>query len=102
MVDLRTTHRPIICPAKTELQQSVGRNRFCEIGRVARRNKRSDRGRWFNGKILRRVRMPKYQLKLYDSLVWLWRGLDRLLPWHGLSVIAVGRKPEGPTPPPVR
>ena len=46
-----------------------------------------------DGKILRRTLMPKFQLKAYDSLVWLWRGLDRWLPWHGLSVIAVATKP---------
>jgi SAM-dependent methyltransferase len=50
-------------------------------------------GWWLNGRVLRRVHMPKYQLKLYDSLVWLWRRLDRFLPWQGLSVIAVARKP---------
>jgi len=46
-----------------------------------------------NGKLLRRTRMAKYQLKMYDSLVWLWRRIDWLLPWHGLSIVAVGRKP---------
>jgi glycosyltransferase involved in cell wall biosynthesis len=46
-----------------------------------------------NGKLLRRTRMAKYQLKMFDSLVWLWRRVDWLLPWHGLSVVAVGRKP---------
>jgi SAM-dependent methyltransferase len=51
-------------------------------------------GWWLNGRVLRRVHMPKYQLKLYDSLVWLWRRLDRFLPWQGLSVIAVARKPD--------
>ena len=50
---------------------------------------------WFvNGRLLRRTRMAKYQLKAYDSLVWLWRAIDWLLPWHGLSIVAVARKPE--------
>jgi 2-polyprenyl-3-methyl-5-hydroxy-6-metoxy-1,4-benzoquinol methylase len=48
---------------------------------------------WFlNGKIMRRTRMAKYQLKMFDSLVWLWRRIDWLLPWHGLSIIAVAKK----------
>ena len=46
-----------------------------------------------NGKLLRRTRMAKIQLKLFDSLVWLWRRIDWLFPWRGLSVVAVGRKP---------
>ncbi|HYF52025.1 MAG TPA: bifunctional glycosyltransferase/class I SAM-dependent methyltransferase [Planctomycetota bacterium] len=49
---------------------------------------------WFlNGKILRRTRMAKYQLKMFDSLVWLWKRVDWLFPWHGLSVVAIARKP---------
>jgi glycosyltransferase involved in cell wall biosynthesis len=51
-------------------------------------------GWWLNGRVLRRRHMPKVQLKFYDSLVWLWRRIDRFLPWQGLSVIAVARKPE--------
>ena len=48
---------------------------------------------WFlNGVILRRRRMAKLQLKMYDLLVWLWRCLDCLLPWPGLSLVAVARK----------
>ncbi len=48
-----------------------------------------------NGKLLRRVRIPKFQLKLFDSFVWLWRRIDWLLPWRGLSLVAVARKPRG-------
>ncbi|HYG75590.1 MAG TPA: bifunctional glycosyltransferase/class I SAM-dependent methyltransferase [Planctomycetota bacterium] len=51
---------------------------------------------WFlNGKILRRTRMAKYQLKMFDSLVWLWRRIDWLLPWHGLSIVTIAEKPKG-------
>ncbi len=46
-----------------------------------------------NGKLLGRTRMAKYQLKMFDSLVWLWRRIDFMLPWHGLSIVGVGRKP---------
>jgi hypothetical protein len=52
---------------------------------------------WFvNGKLLRRKRVNKLQLKLFDSLVWLWRLLDRALPIPGLSIIAIARKPGNP------
>ncbi|HEY3323883.1 MAG TPA: bifunctional glycosyltransferase/class I SAM-dependent methyltransferase [Planctomycetota bacterium] len=54
---------------------------------------------WFlNGRIFKRTKMAKYQLKLYDSLVWLWRRMDWLLPWHGLSIVAVATKPQVPHP----
>ena len=49
---------------------------------------------WFiNGKILRRKRFSKLQLKFYDSFVWLWRILDKIVPLPGLSIIAIARKP---------
>jgi len=35
-------------------------------------------------------------LKIFDKSVWLWRRLDVLLPWPGLSLLAVGRKPVAP------
>lgn len=45
-----------------------------------------------NNKIMGRIQIPKYQMKFYDSLVWLWRRIDNILPWPGLSLIAVARK----------
>jgi len=53
---------------------------------------------WFlNGRILRRRSFGRLQLKIYDSMIWLWRRLDRCLPWSGLSLIAIARKPDTPT-----
>lgn len=49
---------------------------------------------WYNGCILRRKTFGKLQLKIFDSLVWLWRRLDRWLPWQGISLIAIARKPD--------
>jgi glycosyltransferase involved in cell wall biosynthesis len=50
---------------------------------------------WFSGKVMKRKEFGKVQLKLFDGLVWLWRRIDRFLPWPGLSVIVVARKPSG-------
>ncbi len=47
---------------------------------------------FFNGRILRRRNFSKFQLKIYDSLVWLWKVIDRWLPWRGLSIIVIARK----------
>ena len=46
-----------------------------------------------SGRILRRRRFGRVQLKIFDSLVWLWRILDRVLPLPGLSLVAVARRP---------
>jgi glycosyltransferase involved in cell wall biosynthesis len=52
---------------------------------------------WFlNGRIFRKKQFDKLQLKIFDSLVWLWRIVDRLIPFPGLSVICIARKPLAP------
>ena len=48
-----------------------------------------------NSWILRRKNLGKLQLKLFDSLIWLWRRIDRFLPLPGLSLIVVARRGEG-------
>jgi glycosyltransferase involved in cell wall biosynthesis len=47
---------------------------------------------FFNSCILRKTRLGIVQLKLFDSTIWLWRLIDRWLPWHGVSCIVVARK----------
>lgn len=44
------------------------------------------------GKLLESGSIGKLSMKLYDHLVWLFRLVDRLLPWKGLSLIVVARK----------
>lgn len=48
---------------------------------------------WKLNGLLGRTSFSRVQLKLYDSVVWLTRGLEVLLPWRGLSLIAICRKP---------
>ncbi len=45
------------------------------------------------GRLLRRKRINNLTLKLVDKTVWLWRLIDPLLPWRGLTLVAVARKP---------
>jgi glycosyltransferase involved in cell wall biosynthesis len=51
---------------------------------------------WAYSRLLGSTRINKPVLKLFDKTVWIWRRLDRLMPWPGLSLIAVARKPAGP------
>jgi hypothetical protein len=46
-------------------------------------------GWWFNGKLLRKREFGRIQLKLFNMLVPLLRGLDPLIPAPGLGLIAV-------------
>ena len=49
---------------------------------------------WLFGRLLGRKRIHKPALKLFDKTVWFWRRIDGLLPWRGLSLVAVARKGE--------
>ena len=54
---------------------------------------RVTRPAWYmNGKILRRRAFGRLQLWIFDRTVWLWRRIDRWLPWNPVSIIAVGVK----------
>lgn len=49
---------------------------------------------WFlNGRILKKRAFGRFQLWVFDHLVWLWRRIDRWLPWPSVSLIAIGVKP---------
>ena len=50
---------------------------------------------WLNGKLLRRRNFSRLQLKGFDWTVPLLRRFDRFIPWRGLGLIAVARRPAG-------
>lgn len=41
-------------------------------------------------------RINKLTLKIFDKSVWIWRRIDSILPWPGLSLILVARKTGAP------
>jgi glycosyltransferase involved in cell wall biosynthesis len=47
---------------------------------------------WISGNLLSRKRISRPALKLFDKTVWIWRRIDGLLPWRGLSLVAIARK----------
>jgi glycosyltransferase involved in cell wall biosynthesis len=51
---------------------------------------------WTFSKTLNKSQLGKPTLKIFDKTVWLWRRLDPLMPWGGLSVIASARKAAAP------
>jgi SAM-dependent methyltransferase len=77
--------------SKHELEGLLRENGY-EIEKMITFNKVGLPGWILNGKLLRRNKMAKYQLKIYDSIVFLSRRIDAFLPWPGLSIIAVARK----------
>ena len=49
---------------------------------------------WYiSGKVLRRSRLSRWSLRLFDATVFLWRYVDPFLPLPPVSIIAVARRP---------
>ena len=78
--------------SQSELAEKLEAAGF-ELETIFTFNKASLPAWWINGKLLKRKHFGKIQLKLFDSLIWFWRILDYVLPWKGMSLIAVGKKP---------
>lgn len=63
-----------------------------EVEQIIRFNRISRPGWWLNGRILKRRVISRFQLSNFDRGVWLWRRIDKMLPWRPTSIIAIGRK----------
>lgn len=55
-------------------------------------NRVSRPGWYLNGRIFKKQKISHLQLRVFDRLVWLWRKIDRWLPWPSTSIIAIGVK----------
>ena len=54
---------------------------------------RVSRPAWYlNGRILKKRKISRFQLRNFDRFVWLWRRIDHLLPWPATSLIVIGVK----------
>jgi SAM-dependent methyltransferase len=77
--------------SKAELSAMLEKRGF-KVQRMVNLNKISTPAWWLYGKILRRTHISKVMLKVFDKTVWIWRRIDGLLPWRGLSLVAVATK----------
>ncbi|HXA49114.1 MAG TPA: bifunctional glycosyltransferase/class I SAM-dependent methyltransferase [Candidatus Acidoferrum sp.] len=66
-----------------------------QVERVFEFNQVTRPGWWLNGRILKRRSFGRMQLRVFDALVPVWRRLDGMFPWRGVSVIGVGKVPKG-------
>jgi hypothetical protein len=64
------------------------------VERILRFNRVTRPAWFFNGRILKRETFSRFQLWVFDHMVWLWKKLDSVLPWGPISIIAVGVKVE--------
>lgn len=82
--------------ARDELKEKMERAGF-RVDTVLEFNRISRPGWWLTGKVLGRARISPLQLQVFDRFTWLWRRIDRWLPWPATSLIAVGVTPGGTT-----
>jgi 2-polyprenyl-3-methyl-5-hydroxy-6-metoxy-1,4-benzoquinol methylase len=45
----------------------------------------------FTGQVLKARTLSSSTLKIFDAFVWLWRRIDKSLPWQPTSIIAIAR-----------
>jgi glycosyltransferase involved in cell wall biosynthesis len=76
---------------RTSLRQGLERAGF-RVDQIFDFNRFSVPGWWFNGKVLRRQTFSRVQLKILQICMPVLRRLDPILPWGGLSLIAVAVK----------
>lgn len=77
--------------SRTEIQELLRRAGFA-IEQLCDFNRVGVPGWWLNFKILGRDSFSRIQLKALDTLLPLLRRVDRVWPWGGLSLLAIGRK----------
>ena len=77
--------------SRRELRALLEKHGFA-VERMYQLNRIGTPGWWLYGKVLRRGRISKVMLKIFDKTVWFWRRVDGLLPWPGLSLVIVAGK----------
>jgi glycosyltransferase involved in cell wall biosynthesis len=77
--------------SRAQIEQMVGTAGF-RVERVHQLNKVGTVSWWIYGKLLGRTKISKPALKLFDKTVWIWRRVDGLFPWPGLSLVVLARK----------
>jgi SAM-dependent methyltransferase len=77
--------------SETELRERMEQAGF-QVERVIMFNRVSRPAWYISGRIFKRTALGRRQMKLFDRFVWLWRRIDRILPWRSISLIAVGVK----------
>ena len=78
---------------KTRLR-ALFENLNYEIEELFTLNKIGVLGWWYRGKIAKQQTIGRFGLKVFNLLVPVFKWVDPLLPWKGLSLVIVARKPE--------
>ncbi|HUO84194.1 MAG TPA: glycosyltransferase, partial [Thermoanaerobaculia bacterium] len=78
---------------REDLEEKIRQAGF-EVVEVRYQNQAGRIAWWLNAKLLRRRELPSAQSRIFNTLVPLFRSLEPKEPKRGLSLMAVGRKPD--------
>jgi 2-polyprenyl-3-methyl-5-hydroxy-6-metoxy-1,4-benzoquinol methylase len=67
-------------------------NRGYELETMLQFNRVSRPGWRFTGQVLKSRTLSPAGMRIFDQFVWLWRRIDRKLPWEPTSIIAIARR----------
>ena len=73
--------------------QSLFTNLGYEIDELFSLNKIGVLGWWYRGKVAKQQAIGRFGLKAFNVLVPIFKLIDPILPWKGLSLVIVARKP---------
>jgi SAM-dependent methyltransferase len=76
--------------SESELREMLDKAGFT-VERVLQVNKVGKPAWWLYSKVLGKRSISKLTLKIFDKTVWIWRRIDGLFPWKGLSIVAIAR-----------
>ena len=77
--------------SRRELEALLNEAGF-EIRRAYQLNRVGKPGWWISSRVLKQRHVSKAALKVFDKTVWLWRRIDPVLPWSGLSLIVAAQR----------
>jgi SAM-dependent methyltransferase len=78
--------------SKAELRDKMERAGF-QVETILEFNRAAFPGWFVNGRILKRKKFSRFQIQVFDRLVWLWRRCERVFPWPSASIIGIATKP---------
>lgn len=77
--------------SKTELENKL-KSAGYRVERIVEFNRITYPGWYVNGRLLKRRHFSRFQLGVFDRLVWLWRRIDPLIPWPPTSIIGIAAR----------
>ena len=86
------TFRPSCWHSSAVRHSHEGWEEGFEIDRLYQINKFGAPSWWLYSRVLRRKHINKVTLKVFDKTVWLGKRIERILPWRGLTLVAVAKK----------